>query len=489
MCTSTGSFTTGLSIPASDVDVVVTNIPEGLPWRNGGGQHLTVLADTLSTQDWVSSAQTIKHAAVPIVKLTTAPVPTRFGDSRGVIRIDVSFDWPAGTHRGVQSSTLVQRLCAMNRNLTPLVLVLKQLLLQRGLSDTYTGGLSSYALTIMVASILQRHNLEAPELQPDLGTLLLTFLQVFGTGFDTRRYGVSLSTSGPLFTLSSWSPHVPRVGTPEYWQPADPVVIQDPLLPSHNVGRSCFGFRQVQLVFDECLDGICRYVDAWQAQQNGGLGLAAVPEKLPLEAMKDKTDGEAKKAVGPAHSLLDGDCSILGQGMFGAHHHNQVMNLICQIWCPFEISPHSPQGSEGGDSHMEEEGSDQHHHNHFHPHRRSRSRSSSGGGGESHGTLGQPRSMPSPSVRKSSKDWCESQSRFLNGGEHDVVIVNDDSPTGGKGRMNGGDGGIGDLEHFHPVADECESQSNGGDNHPFHKKQGPALPGDSLSASSAVLAL
>jgi hypothetical protein len=32
----------------------------------------------------------------------------------------------------------------------------RQLLLQRGLSDTYTGGLSSYALTIMVASVLQR---------------------------------------------------------------------------------------------------------------------------------------------------------------------------------------------------------------------------------------------------------------------------------------------------------------------------------------------
>jgi predicted nucleotidyltransferase len=242
-----GSYTTGLSIPASDVDVVITSIPEGMPWRgSGGAHHLTTLADQLQSQDWVSSVQCIKHTSVPIVKLTTAPVPTRFGDSRGVIKIDVSFDWPAGTHRGMQSSILVQRLCAMNRHLAPLVVVLKQLLLQRGLNDAYTGGLSSYALTIMVASILQRHRLEPPELQPDLGTIFITFLQVqlrsspalpifggqlsplvpqmFGTQLDTRRYGVILSNTGPLFQLNSYNPHVPRVGTPEYWQPADPVV-------------------------------------------------------------------------------------------------------------------------------------------------------------------------------------------------------------------------------------------------------------------------
>ena len=85
--------------------------------------------------------QCLKHAAVPIVKLTTAPVPTRFGDSRGVIKIDVSLEGPGpgAAHGGLPSSVFVQRLCTMNPRLPPLVLVLKQLLLQRGLSDTYTG--------------------------------------------------------------------------------------------------------------------------------------------------------------------------------------------------------------------------------------------------------------------------------------------------------------------------------------------------------------
>jgi hypothetical protein len=40
-------------MPASDVDVVVTNLPDTAPWvrGNGGGQHLLQsLADHLSTQ-------------------------------------------------------------------------------------------------------------------------------------------------------------------------------------------------------------------------------------------------------------------------------------------------------------------------------------------------------------------------------------------------------------------------------------------------------
>lgn len=230
-------------------------------------QHLlSSLAEALGQQTWVSSVQSLPHATVPLIKLSTAPVPTSCkGDSRGVIKMDISLDLSppptsppphtdakpstaGGGHYGLMSSALVQRLCASLPMLRPLVLVLKQLLLQRGLNDAYTGGLSSYALTIMAAALLQRHVLEAPDLRPDLGTLLVTFLHKYGSAeLDVRKHGVCLNpNTGPLFALSSFSPHLPRAGTPEYWrQVADPVVIQDPLMPANNVGRSCFGFRQV----------------------------------------------------------------------------------------------------------------------------------------------------------------------------------------------------------------------------------------------------
>jgi hypothetical protein len=135
-------------------------------------------------------------------------------------------------HQGVSTRDFVLRLCALNPSLVPLVLVLKQFLQEKGLHDPFTGGLSSYALTIMVAAILQPHALERPETQPDLGTLLLTFLRRYGTRFDTRKYAVVLSINGPFASLAPGganAAHVPRVGTPGYWLPADPVVVSGEL--------------------------------------------------------------------------------------------------------------------------------------------------------------------------------------------------------------------------------------------------------------------
>lgn len=46
----------------------------------------------------------------------------------------------------------------------------------------------------------------------------------------------------------------------------------------------------------------------------------------------------------------EGECSVLGMAVFGAHHHNQVINLVCQIWCPFELPQRSPHGSDTAES-------------------------------------------------------------------------------------------------------------------------------------------
>lgn len=120
--------------------------------------------------------------------MSIAPVPTSFGDRRGIIRMDISFDVNTGSalhghpshshvqsqghgqshanmHQGLQARDFTLRLCAMNPMLTPLVLVLKQFLLENGLHDAYMGGLPSHALVVMVASMLQRHTLEPPEVR------------------------------------------------------------------------------------------------------------------------------------------------------------------------------------------------------------------------------------------------------------------------------------------------------------------------------------
>ena len=70
----------------------------------------------------------------------------------------------------------------------PLVLVLKQFLLDRGLLTAYTGGLSSYCLFLMVARYCQ----EQLPTWCDCGSLLMGLLDFYGNYFDPRTTGVSV---------------------------------------------------------------------------------------------------------------------------------------------------------------------------------------------------------------------------------------------------------------------------------------------------------
>jgi len=231
-----GSYLTGLSIPTSDIDVVITNVPKP-SIKYGQVNHLQQLASKLDGEKFVTGLQSLVSATIPIIKLVTNPFSIesnelktidecdgpekgKFGGDMAVIKVDISFDLPEGSHRGLRSSALVQYLCSRMAPLKKLVLVLKQLLLQRGLNDAYTGGLSSYCLTIMAAAVLQRyhlHNLslaQAPsnssisEYTPELGSLLVSFFETYGTKFDPRRYGVFLD----LNALSLYDQHQMGIG-------------------------------------------------------------------------------------------------------------------------------------------------------------------------------------------------------------------------------------------------------------------------------------
>lgn len=70
----------------------------------------------------------------------------------------------------------------------PLVLILKQFLLDRGLLTAFTGGISSYCLFLMVTRYLQ----EQSAYSIDPGALLLGFLDFFGNHFDPRATGISV---------------------------------------------------------------------------------------------------------------------------------------------------------------------------------------------------------------------------------------------------------------------------------------------------------
>jgi DNA polymerase sigma len=60
-------------------------------------------------------------------------------------------------HNGLECVRLVQEFLAENEVIEPLILVLKQYLKACQFNDPYFGGLSSYALFLMIVSFLQAH--------------------------------------------------------------------------------------------------------------------------------------------------------------------------------------------------------------------------------------------------------------------------------------------------------------------------------------------
>ncbi|KAG7255203.1 hypothetical protein CRUP_034471 [Coryphaenoides rupestris] len=133
-----GSFSTGLYLPTSDIDLVVFGKWETLP--------LWTLEDALRKRNVAdeNSIKVLDKATVPIIKLT---------DSFTEVKVDISFN----VRSGVKAAQLIKEFKEKYPVLPYLVLVLKQFLLQRDLNEVFTGGIGSYSLFLMAVSFLQLH--------------------------------------------------------------------------------------------------------------------------------------------------------------------------------------------------------------------------------------------------------------------------------------------------------------------------------------------
>lgn len=285
-----GSNATGLSLPTSDVDLVVCLPPVRnlepikeagiLEGRNGIKETcLQHAARYLANQEWVKndSLKTVENTAIPIIMLVVEiPQDVAYSGStsnehtpdikstqangeesssdhsdtvvledyswklcsdikkeEGVdvasVRLDISFKSPS--HTGLQTTELVRELTEQFPAATPLALVLKQFLADRSLDHSYSGGLSSYCLVLLITRFLQHeHHLGRP-INQNLGSLLMDFLYFFGNVFDPRQMRVSIQGSGV---------YVNR----ERGHSIDPIHIDDPLFPTNNVGKNCFRIHQ-----------------------------------------------------------------------------------------------------------------------------------------------------------------------------------------------------------------------------------------------------
>ncbi|XP_043101384.1 terminal nucleotidyltransferase 4B [Puntigrus tetrazona] len=221
-----GSFSTGLYLPTSDIDLVVFGHWETLPlWTLEEALRKRKIADE-------NSVKVLDKATVPIIKLT---------DLDTEVKVDISFN----VQNGVKAANLIKDFKQQFPVLPYLVLVLKQFLLQRELNEVFTGGIGSYSLFLMVVSFLQMHYREdACSSNPNLGVLLIEFFELYGRHFNYLKTGIRIKDGGSYVAKEEI-----QKGMLDGYRPSM-LYIEDPLQPGNDVGRSSYGAMQVKDAFD-----------------------------------------------------------------------------------------------------------------------------------------------------------------------------------------------------------------------------------------------
>ncbi|CAK9297858.1 unnamed protein product [Gordionus sp. m RMFG-2023] len=239
-----GSFKTGLYLPTSDVDIVLIGKWEALPlWTL---KEIILKCDFSYTKD----IQVLNNAAVPIVKFT---------DKKTRLNVDISFNMV----NGIASCHLINEFTEKYPILRPLIVVLKQFLIQRQLKEVFTGGLSSYSLILMILNFIQNNQRLQQDLaredvsQINLGVLLIEFFEMFGRHFnyhgagirvnisnlDNADYSTSIRQSYYYFPKQEFAIYKSSAGRTSL------LCIQDPLIEEHDTAKSSYAFAKVHRAF------------------------------------------------------------------------------------------------------------------------------------------------------------------------------------------------------------------------------------------------
>jgi non-canonical poly(A) RNA polymerase PAPD5/7 len=156
------------------------------------------------------------------------------------------------------STEFIQQHLADSHILRPLTMVLKQWLFQRKMNEVYTrGGLSSYALFLLVLTIVHR-GIEASSNEM-IGRFLLQFLRQWG---NPTAFAEVIRPLQPSLDKSAldWE---------DMYQPFS-LCIQDPVNEDNCIGRQTFSIHEIQQEWQLSANALSVAIDEYEMDINGG---------------------------------------------------------------------------------------------------------------------------------------------------------------------------------------------------------------------------
>ncbi|CAD8078342.1 unnamed protein product [Paramecium sonneborni] len=212
-----GSSTTGLALKDSDVDMVVYGLQ--VYTKQQLFEPMRRLIEIFTELKWAVQCKHIFQASVPLIKVLVDPsidflsfkgepkyiimqcrnqdLNLKYGDPSQHIYIDITFElappyaiynpYVQAFNIGFQSTQYTIDICEKISGFSEVAIYLKKLLKIKDLNDSYTGGISSFCLTIMLAAIGQDHS---------IGQKLINFLHKYGCNFDPNKWAIYLDDKG-----------------------------------------------------------------------------------------------------------------------------------------------------------------------------------------------------------------------------------------------------------------------------------------------------
>ena len=188
-------------------------------------------------QQWIKQHRTNENVYGKILRLTTT-------EEYGKMTVDISVQ--NDKHYGIKCVELVKSYIKEYDVLKPMTIALKTILKNANLNNSYTGGLSSYGLILMIVSYIQnkRDSFYAEDETNLIGNTFYGFLLHYGIKFDFNKYAIITYKINEINAALSDKETNLNIG-----QNAHELMIVDPLNNKNNVAKTNYQFMNLKMAF------------------------------------------------------------------------------------------------------------------------------------------------------------------------------------------------------------------------------------------------
>ena len=246
-CILYGSFKTQLSLPDSDIDILIVQKNENkINEENSESEKekekdiineiIKKIYNVLFDTKKFTYIEMIK-AKVPIIKCTLKETE---------INVDISFF----RKNGADAVKTIEKIIDIFPEIRPLTLVIKYTLRQRQLNEIYKGGISSFIIFSLIyyymsdirKKILDDIKKGKKEGELTLGHLLVGFFNFYGFMFNYDELGISIRSGCFLYKRKEQKPNTLSI---ENFQDIN-----------QDMGKNCYNFKKVVETFRNARDSL-----------------------------------------------------------------------------------------------------------------------------------------------------------------------------------------------------------------------------------------